>query len=103
MMLSNTGVCPYKNNCEYLRDIRKIERALLLQRRELYVISSRSNITDYDGQLELYKKWMKDIAHVKDRCFLYHGRCLRFWRFKRTSDEINDYPIVNVNVGNCTY
>jgi len=97
-MLSNTGVCPHKDHCEYLRDIRKMEKELLLRQRELYTISSRSNITDYDGLVEVFKRWMKDIAHVKDRCFLYHGRCLRFWRFKRLSDEINDYPILNVNV-----
>ena len=83
-----TGLCPYTGECTSFQTIVNNERwmgkALSRLRRE-----GLSFLPDEDGGYseESMEDKLGHLRRVKERCYSYNGRCLRFWQYERRKED----------------
>ncbi|RLI10640.1 hypothetical protein DRO42_00600 [Candidatus Bathyarchaeota archaeon] len=87
-MFERTDLCPYTDRCESFQIICRAESWM---ERELARLR-RENAQDFgDGGYSVQAlQWrLEHMRRVRERCYSYNGRCLRFWQFKaREEGEI---------------
>jgi len=82
------GVCPYTDRCDSFQTISRAERwmeeALLRMRKESVLDPSA-----VDGEPSIYTlQWrLEHMRRVKERCYSYCHRCLRFRQFNSREGE----------------
>ncbi|MCW3978645.1 MAG: hypothetical protein NWF12_02750, partial [Candidatus Bathyarchaeota archaeon] len=83
-----TGLCPYTGECESFRTIAESERWM---ERALSRLRRGGMDGAADGEREYSEESLVDklehLKRVRERCYGYNGRCLRFWQFERRSEE----------------
>jgi hypothetical protein len=90
-----TGLCPYTGECESFRTIAESERWM-----ERALSRLRRGETDgtADGEREYSEESLVDkldhLKRVRERCYGYNGRCLRFWQFERRSREERSFDLL---------
>jgi len=92
-MFDRTGPCPYAERCESYQAIRRaegwVERELVGLRRRSALGDASSDEMDSAQMLE----WRMDhMRRIKERCYSYNRRCLRFWQF-RSEEEPESRPL----------
>lgn len=87
-----TGLCPYTGECESFRTIAESERWM---ERALSRLRRGEVDSTADGEKEYSEESLVDkldhLKRVRERCYGYNGRCLRFWQFNRRSEEENSF------------
>ncbi len=90
-----TGLCPYTGECESFRTISESERWM-----ERALSRLRRGMVDgaVDGEREYSEESLVDklehLKRVRERCYGYNGRCLRFWQFRRRSEEERSFDLL---------
>ena len=86
-MFERTDFCPYTERCESYQTISRaeswIERAMSRLRQE---IARGLHPGDGNPSIENFQWRLDHLRKVKERCYGYNGRCLRFWQFKADED-----------------
>lgn len=83
-----TSLCPYTEICESYRTISRSERwmeqALSRMRRE-----GLDKLPKSEGGYTIYllEERLNHMKRVKDRCYRYNKRCLRFWQLERIHES----------------
>jgi len=83
MMYTETKACPYRDECETYQSVTRIERQAAERRREL--ASNRTQISqrEYETALDDLQKRLDGTTKIRERCFNYHRRCLKYWMIKK--------------------
>ena len=88
-----TGLCPYTGECESFRTIAESERWM-----ERALSRLRRGEVDGEGEREYSEEALVDklehLKRVRERCYGYNGRCLRFWQFERRSEEERSFDLL---------
>jgi len=86
-MYERTNFCPYTDQCESFQTILRaegwMEKALTRLRRQN--IQGPPPDGGHSVQALLWR--LEHMRRVKERCYSYNGRCLRFWQFKAKDEE----------------
>jgi hypothetical protein len=86
-IFERTDFCPYTDRCESYQTISRaeswIERAMVRLRQE---ITQGLHPGDGSHSIENLQWRLDHLRKVKERCYGYNGRCLRFWQFKSDED-----------------
>ena len=83
-----TGLCPYTGDCTSFQTIVNSERwmgkALSRMRK-----GGLGSLPDEEGGYseESMVDKLEQLRRVKERCYSYNGRCLRFWQFERRKED----------------
>ena len=87
-MFDATSFCPYSEQCESYRTIINseewISKALSKLRRMGVSALPRDEGGYSEGALE---GKLEGLRRVKNRCYRYNGRCLRFWQLKKAEER----------------
>jgi hypothetical protein len=96
-MLETTGLCPFHETCETRRDLMRIEKRLLKERREFYSDVSYLERVEYNTFQSDYQRNFRSIGRIQERCSSNSRRCLRFWQKVRlvNKDEMIGQPAQN--------
>ena len=90
-----TGLCPYTGECESFRTIAESERWM---ERALSRLRRGEMDGAVDGEREYSEESLVDklehLKRVRERCYGYNGRCLRFWQFERRSEEERSFDLL---------
>jgi hypothetical protein len=90
-----TGLCPYTGECNSFQTIVKNERwlgkALSRIRRQ-----GLSYLPEEEGGYseEALVDKLEQLRRVKERCYSYNGRCLRFWQFEKRKEEFKPFELI---------
>ncbi len=92
-----TGLCPYTGECESFRTIAESERWM-----ERALSRLRRGEVDGEGEREYSEELLVDklehLKRVRERCYGYNGRCLRFWQFERRSREERSFDLLKTRL-----
>ena len=82
-MFDRTGPCPYTERCESFQTIRRAESWI-----EHELVGIRKACAQGDASIDemdwaqVLEKRMDHMRRVKERCYGFNNRCLRFWQFR---------------------
>ncbi len=87
-MFDATSFCPYSERCESYRTIINSEEWIskALSRLRRMGVSALSRDEGGYSELVLEGK-LEGLRRVKNRCYRYNGRCLRFWQLKKAEEK----------------
>ena len=87
-IFAKTSLCPYTDVCESYKTINRSERwmeqALSQMRR-----AGQESLPRSEGGYTIYtlEERLSHMKRVKDRCYRYNKRCLKFWQFHRKRES----------------
>ena len=87
-MFDATSFCPYSEQCESYRTIVSSEEWISKALSKLRRMGVSSLPRDEGGYSErVLEGKLEQLKRVKDRCYRYNGRCLRFWQMKKAEEK----------------
>ena len=82
-MFERTERCHYTDICESFQVMKRAERWMERSLSKLRITSGSNQINFEDFKtMESLQGRLAHLRKVKERCYRYNGRCLRFWQFK---------------------
>ena len=83
-----TSFCPYSKQCESYKTIINSEEWISKALSKLRRMGGSALPRDEGGysEEELEGK-LEQLRRVKNRCYRYNGRCLRFWQLKKVEER----------------
>ena len=91
-MFDRTGPCPYTEKCESFQTIGRAEGWIEHELVGLRKASAQGDASMDEMDLaQMLEKRMDHMRRIKERCYGYNRRCLRFWQF-RGKEETRQEP-----------
>lgn len=95
-IFETTDRCRYIKICESFQTMERAERQL---EEEIMKIRTGFNYAthevEYLSSILQYK--LNDLERVRERCYKYNHRCLRFWQFKRREENESLFNYKNLD------
>lgn len=85
-IFETTGRCRYTSICDSFQTMVRAEKWV---ERDILKIRTEFDQPDQDSEsLSLTLQYrLNEIERIKERCYKYNHRCLRFWQFKRKEEN----------------
>lgn len=88
MMYERTFICPYTDLCENFKYIIRIEKSL---QNTLWKVAwerpPEGSLGENDPKINVLENQLENVMRVKERCFNYHKRCMKFWQIKKKEER----------------
>ncbi len=87
-MFDPTSICPYTDRCESYRTILSSERWMQEELRSMRRQEANGRAPSGGGySIETLEIKLERLRKVRERCYKYKGRCLRYWQFEKKRKE----------------
>jgi len=85
-IFESTGRCRYTNICESFQTMIRSEKWV-----ENEIVKKRTELGQLDQEGESLSSTLQyrlnEIERIRERCYKYNHRCLRFWQFRRKEEN----------------
>jgi len=81
-MFDRTSQCPYESVCESFQAMKRSEDWMIQWLSKMRTRNSQPPCGDGAFTVEGLQGRIEHLRRVRERCYRYNGRCLRFWQFK---------------------